>query len=120
SFGTPFTATATLTGSGSPTGSISFLVNGAVYATVPIAGKAASNTFNLGFGSYTLSAVYSGDSSNTAAASTPSVSVVGAASTTTVVASSATSSTVGTPVTLTATVSSSAGTPTRTGAFSYT
>ena len=36
------------------------------------------------------------------------------------IASSATSSTVGTPVTLTATVSSSAGTPTGTVAFSYT
>ena len=120
SFGTPFTATATLTGTGTPTGSISFLVNGAVYATVPIAGKAASYTFNLAFGSYTLSAVYSGDSSNTASASAPSVVAVGAAATTTVVASSATTSTVGTPVTLTATVSSSAGTPTGTVAFSYT
>ena len=120
SFGTPFTATATLTGTGTPTGFISFLVNGAVYATVPIAGNAASNTFNLAFGSYTVSAVYSGDGSNTAAASSVTPVVVGAATTTTVIASSATTSTVGTPVTLTATVTSAAGTPTGTVSFSYT
>jgi len=119
SFGTPFTATATLTGSGTPTGSISFLVNGAVYATVPLSGKAASNTFNLAFGSYTITAVYNGDSSNSASSASSAIAV-GAATTTTVIGSSATTSTVGTAVTLTATVTSPGGTPTGTVSFSYT
>jgi sugar lactone lactonase YvrE len=119
SFGTPFTATATLTGTGTPTGSISFLVNGAVYATVPISGNAASNTFNLPFGSFVVTAVYNGDSSNSASSASSSI-VVGAAATTTVIGSSATTSTVGTPVTLTATVTSVGGTPAGAVSFSYT
>jgi polygalacturonase/sugar lactone lactonase YvrE len=119
SFGTPFTATATLTGAGTPTGSISFLVNGAVYATSPISGKAASNTFNLPFGSFVLTAVYNGDSLNSASSISSSVAVV-AAATATAIGSSATTSTVGTPVTLTATVTSAGGTPTGNVSFSYT
>ncbi len=119
-FGTPFIATATLTGSGSPSGSIQFLVNGSVYATVPISGGSASYTFNSTIGSYAISAAYSGDSANAGSFSTPATVTVAGATTTTVLQSSGTTSTVGVPVTLTATVSSAAGTPVGTVSFSYT
>gem|GEM_PF-1057744 len=119
-FGTPFTATATLTGSGSPSGSISFLVNGYVYATVPIASGSAAYTFNLPIGSYAISAIYNGDSSNAGSFSTATTVAIAGAPTTTLLQSSGTTSTVGVPVTLTATVSSAAGTPAGTVSFTYT
>ena len=119
-FGTQFTATATLTAAGTPTGSINFLVNGSVYATVPMTGNAASYTFNLPLGSYTVSATYNGDNSNAGSISASAPLIVSGAPTTTVLASSSTTAAVGVPVTLTATVTSAAGTPTGTVSFSYT
>ena len=119
-YGTSFTATATLTGGTAPTGSIRFLVNGSVYSTVPIVSNAASYTFNLPIGTYSVSAAYNGDSANSASISSASPVAVAGAATSTVLASSSTTSTVGVPVTLTATVTSGSGTPTGTVSFSYT
>ena len=44
-FGTPFTVNAKLTGSSNPSGSMLFLVNGSVYATVPLSAGGSSYTF---------------------------------------------------------------------------
>jgi polygalacturonase/sugar lactone lactonase YvrE len=118
-FGTVFTATATVAGA-SPTGSVVFLVNGGAYATVPIASGTASYNFNLPFGSYTISAVYSGDANNSGSISGSFPLNVTGAVTTTTLASSSSTSVVGTTVPLTATVTSPAGTASGSVTFSYT
>ena len=119
-FGTPFTAVANVTGSGNRDGSVNFLVNGAVYATVPLSGGLAGYTFNLGVGSYSIGAVYAGDSNNAGSTATASTVTVGAAGTMTRLKSDSETGTVGMPVSLTAAVSSPAGTPTGTVSFAYT
>lgn len=71
----PLTLTATLTGGVSPTGSISFRDGSSTLATVPLSGLSASLTLStLAAGSHSLSALYSGDSSNNSLSSA-SVSV---------------------------------------------
>ncbi|RSL18524.1 Ig-like domain-containing protein [Edaphobacter aggregans] len=119
-FGAGFTATATVSGSSNPSGSVGFLINGAVYATVPLVGGVASFTFNLPTGAYSLGAVYNGDTSNAGSFSAASPVTISPAQTLTTLTSSTTTTTVGTPVSLTATVSSVAGTPTGSVSFSYT
>ncbi len=106
-YGTSFTGTATLTGAGTPTGSVNFLVNGVVYATAPISSKVATYTPSIfPSAAVPVTAVYNGDGANAGSVgSNSSISVAGA-STTTVLATSGTTSTVGVPVTLTATVTS--------------
>ncbi len=119
-YGTPFTMTATLSGNNNPGGSISFLVNGAVYATVPVTSGSASYSFTPTTGTYNISALYAGDSQNAGAVSNTSAVTVNGATTTTALQSSSTTGQVGTPVTLTATVGSTAGTPSGTVTFTYT
>jgi len=119
-FGTSFTATASVSGSANPSGSISFLLNGAVYATVPLASGTAAQSFNLPIGSYAVSAAYNGDAANAGSISSASAIAIAGAPTSTSLQSSGTTSTVGVPVTLTATVASPAGTATGTVVFSYT
>jgi polygalacturonase/sugar lactone lactonase YvrE len=119
-FGTSFTATANVSGSANPSGSISFLLNGAVYAMVPLASGAAAQAFNLPIGSYAISAAYNGDAANAASISGATTIAIGGAPTSTSLQTSGTTSTVGTPVSLTATVTSVAGTPTGPVTFSYT
>ncbi|GGG85742.1 pectinesterase family protein [Edaphobacter dinghuensis] len=118
-FGAGFTATATVAGAAKPSGAVTFLVNGATYATVPLANGSASYNFNLPLGTYSLSAVYSGDINNAGSVAATTSVLVNAANTMTSLQSSATTGTVGTPITLTATVSSVAGTPNGTVQFSY-
>jgi sugar lactone lactonase YvrE len=118
-FGTAFTAIASVSGS-SPSGSVSFLINGATFAVAPISGGSASYTFSLPVGTYSLSAVYNGDASNGGSISSATSVVVGGAATTTMLASSATTGTVGVPISLTATVASASGTPPGTVNFNYT
>ena len=78
--GTAFTATATVAGS-NPTGTVSFVANGAVYSTVALgASGTAQATFNLPVGSYSITAVYSGDALNASSTSTISASSVTAIS----------------------------------------
>ena len=119
-YGTPFTATAAVSGSGPLTGSVTFLVNGAAYATVPVNSGIARDTFNPGIGSYNIAALYAGSSTDAGSSSAASAITVSGAATTITLGSSATAGIVGTPVTLTATVASAAGTPTGTVTFSYT
>lgn len=119
-FGTGFTAVASVSGTANPSGAVTFLVNGATYATVPMSGGNASYTFNLPLGTYSISAVYNGDINN-AGSLAPAISVVvGAANTVTALQSSATAGTVGTPISLTAAVTSTAGMPSGAVSFSYT
>ena len=119
-FGAGFTATATLASSGNAAGAISFLVNGVVYATVPLSGGQASFGFTPGLGSYAISALYAGDSANQGSVAMGSTVSVTAAATLTTLTSSSATGVVGTPVTLKATVSSGAGVPSGGVVFSYT
>jgi Glycosyl hydrolases family 28/Bacterial Ig-like domain (group 3)/MBG domain (YGX type) len=121
SFGSSFTATATVSGS-NPTGTVEFVVNGAVYSTAAVTSGTASASISLPFSTtaYSIYAVYSGDIANAGSTSSVSQVTVEAASTTTALAASTTTTTLGHPVTLTATVSSAAGTPTGSVTFTYT
>jgi polygalacturonase/sugar lactone lactonase YvrE len=119
-FGAGFTATAMIAGTANTAGSVTFLVNGATYATIPLASGSASYNFNLPLGSYSLSAVYSGDANNAGSVAAATSVLVNEANTATALQASATTGTVGTPITLTATVTSVAGTPAGTVQFSYT
>jgi polygalacturonase/sugar lactone lactonase YvrE len=118
-YGTSFTMTANVTGT-NPTGSVQFVVNGVVYATAPLASGSAQAMLSLPLGSYTISAVYTGDSVNAGSVSSPSSLTVSAAATTTTLTSNTTTTTGGVPVQFTATVASAAGTPTGTVNFTYT
>ncbi len=118
-YGTTFTLTATVSGS-SPTGNVQFVVNGATYAMAPLSSGAAQATLSLPIGSYTISAVYSGDSANAGSKSSSSTLLVSAAGTTTSLSAGTTTTTEGVPVQFTATVSSAAGVPTGTVNFTYT
>lgn len=119
-YGIGFTAFASVSGSANPTGSVAFLVNGATYATVPLVNGNASYAFNLPIGTYSFSAVYNGDGANAGSSSSAASIVINGAQTTTTLTSSSTTAAVGTPVSLTATVASPAGTPNGTVSFSYT
>ena len=121
SFGNPFTATATVSGS-NPTGSIEFVVNGVVYATADLSSGTASATITLPFSTtpYSIDAIYSGDTANAASTSSTTQVTVQAAITTTVLSANTTTTALGHPVVVTATVASSAGTPSGTVTFSYT
>ncbi len=120
SFGTAFTVTATVAGSNA-TGTVQFIVNGAVYATSALGSSGiAQANLNLPLGTYTISAIYSGDPLNAGSSSTSSALSVTPAVTVTTLSVSSTTTTLGTPITLTATVSSVAGTPTGTVTFFYT
>ncbi|HKF47480.1 MAG TPA: Ig-like domain repeat protein [Terracidiphilus sp.] len=121
SFGTPVTATATVTGD-NPTGTVEFIVNGAVYQTAALSSGSASATINLAFTTspYSIYAVYSGDSVNDGSTSATSSVAVTPAMTTTALAANTTTATLGHPVILSATVTSMVGSPTGTVTFTYT
>jgi len=117
--GVSFTATVApvAPGAGTPTGNVSFFLNGAPLQTQALSAGAAttSSISNLAVGSYAVTATYGGDTSfNTSSSPTLTQVVKGADTTTTV--TTATSPTVfGQPVTFTATVAPVApasGTPT--------
>jgi hypothetical protein len=64
-FGQPFVATATVGGGSSPTGTVTFTVDGSGANTVPLSGGSASfSTSSLGVGTHTIVAMYSGDGGN--------------------------------------------------------
>ena len=115
-YGTAFTATATVAGS-SPTGSVEFVVNGVVYTTATLSSGTAQASFNLGVGTYNITAIYSGDAVNAGSTSAVAPLTVGPALTTTTLVAGTTTTTLGHPVTLTATVASLAGSPTGTVNF---
>jgi len=121
SYGSSFTATATVTGS-SPTGSVQFVVNGTVFATAALSSGSASAGITLPYSTsaYSIYAVYSGDSGNDGSISATSTVMVTPAVTTTTLVANSTNATLGYPVALTATVSSSVGAPSGAVSFTYT
>jgi sugar lactone lactonase YvrE len=131
-FGTPITATATVTGS-NPTGTVQFVVSGNgqtgsyTYATVALtpgsAGTAtASTTLNLPMSTsnYSIVAIYSGDNINAGSTSAGSSLSVGVALTTTALSANPTTTTLGHPVMVSVMLSSAGGVPPGTVALSYT
>jgi len=126
-FGQSVTFTATVSakapGSGTPTGSATFMDGSITLGTGTLSGGVATFTTltsTLAVGSHSIKAVYSGDSNFTTSTSSALSQTVNKASTTTTVDSSASPSPVRQPVTFTATVSANApggGTPTGTVTF---
>ena len=130
--GLPVTFTAVVTAptyQGTPTGTVTFIIDGQAQTPVPLAMVGSSDeaqftTSTLAAGTHTVTASYSGDtnvSSSTGSLPTQTVTapVRGLLATTTTLTSSLDPSTVGQPVTFTAVVSpgAAAGTPTGTVTF---
>jgi sugar lactone lactonase YvrE len=118
-FGTTFTATATVTGI-NPSGIVQFVVNGTVFATAAVSSGTAQASIGLPLGTYAISAVYGGDAVNASSTSASSPLTITPALTNTALVANITTTTLGVPVTLTATVTSVAGIPAGTVTFSYT
>ncbi|MFZ0273461.1 MAG: Ig-like domain repeat protein [Acidobacteriaceae bacterium] len=120
SYGTAFTAVATVAGS-NPTGSVEFIVNGSVYTSAALSGGSASASITLPYSTtaFSIYAVYSGDAANDGSSSAVASVSVTPAVTMTALSANTPSTTLGHPVALTATVSSSVGVPTGTVTFSY-
>lgn len=118
-FGQPVTFAATVS-SGSPTGTVTFTVDGVTRTPVTLSsGTAAYTTPALSAGTHTVTASYSGDLANAASKSAALTQTVKPAATTTMLASSANPSAFGQPVTFTAAVTSATGvTPTGVVTFS--
>jgi hypothetical protein len=107
-----FTATVA-SGSGTPTGSVTFKDGGSTLGTGTLSsGKATFKTLALKAGAHSITAVYGGSASFVGSTSSALKETVKKASSSVVVASSKNPSTHGTAVTFTATVTSGAGTPT--------
>jgi hypothetical protein len=110
-FGQPVTLHAEVTvdapGSGNPTGTVKFTIDGSQEIFVPVSGGVAETSIStLSVGSHTIRAGYQSDDSNFLNSSSADISqVVNKAATKTVVSSSAPTSVFGQPVTFTATVS---------------
>ena len=125
-FGTPFTATATITGS-NPTGTVQFLVSGGgatgsyVYSTAAVNAGTASASINLPYNliAYSITAVYSGDAVNAGSTSSASPLTISQGLTVTSLSANTTTTTLGHPVSITATVISVAGNPAGTVNFTY-
>ncbi|MGA2352483.1 MAG: pectinesterase family protein [Terracidiphilus sp.] len=123
-FGTPVTATATVSGS-NPTGTVQFVVSGGVYttgsytyATMSLTPSSttssASASLSLPYSpiAYSITAYYSGDAVNAGSTSNVTTLNVALAPTTTVISASPSTAALGNPFILTAAVTSAAGTPT--------
>ena len=118
SFEQMVTFTATVTTSGSPTGTVTFKSGTATLGTVALTGNTASlSTSALTAGSHLITATYNGDATFKASTSPGLKQVVSKALTAESLASSQNPSALGQPVTFTASVSSSAGVPTGTVTF---
>ena len=124
-FGQSVTFTATVKaaapGSGTPTGSITFLDGSTTLGTATLSGgKATFKTTALAAGPHTITVSYGGDGNFVKSTSTPLTQTVNRAATTSKVTSSANPSVFGQSVTFTATVKAVApgsGTPTGTVSF---
>jgi hypothetical protein len=126
-FGQSVTFTATVTptsGSGTPTGTVTFLDGTSTLGTGTLSsGQATFSTSSLAVGNHVITAQYGGDSnfnSSTSSAITQTVNSSSTTGTTTALSSSANPSVFGQSVTFTATVTptSGSGTPTGTVTFS--
>jgi hypothetical protein len=118
-FGQTVTLTATVSsGSGTPTGTVTFSDGATSLGTATLSsGTATLTTSALSVSSHSLTATYNGDSSFSGSSSTTLTQVVNLASTATTLTSSPNPSAFGQTVTLTATASSTTGTPTGSVSF---
>jgi hypothetical protein len=120
-YGQPVTFTATVSGSGTPTGEVVFEDGNTILGKETLSGGVATfTTSTLSVGSHSITAVYCGDPSDSGSKSNTVTQVVNKDSTTTTLATSISPSVYGQSVTFTATVSISspgAGTPTGTVTF---
>ncbi len=109
-----FTATvgSTLTGAGTPTGTVTFKEGATVLGSAPVdgSGQATLDVSTLGVGSHTVTAEFAGTGGYLDSSGNDTVEVTSA--TTTGLASSLNPSTIGVSVTFTASVAGSGGTPT--------
>jgi len=113
-----FTAVVTPSGSGTPTGSVTFDDGATSLGSVILAKGVATLTTNaLTAGSHSISATYSGDATFAASTSAPLVQTVAQASPTVTLSSGLNPSYVGQQVTLSAIVSAGPATPTGTITF---
>ncbi len=99
-------------GAGTPTGNVTFTVDGVDHVVALSGGVATYSTSSLSTGSHNVAAVYGGDNDFAGSTATPLTQVVNQAASTTTLESSANPSTYGQTVVFTATVASTAGTPT--------
>lgn len=106
-----FRATATSQLGGAVTGSITFKQGTTTLSTVPLVNGQASYTASFGAGSFSIAAVYSGDSNNQASTSASLSQVVNQAATSTALVLSPNPSFINQSVTFTATVTSQYGGP---------
>jgi len=120
-----FTATVTPTsGSGTPTGSMTFLDGATQLATAALntSGVATFSSSSLALGTHTITAVYGGDSNfstSTSAAATVTIVAPAKTNSTTALSASPTQVTSGQAVTLTATVAPASGSNFPTGAVTF-
>ena len=121
-YGNPVTFTAavsTVTGIGTPTGTVQFFDGGASLGSSSVVGGAATLTTSaLGGGSHTISAVYSGDT-NFSGSLSGAITQVVTPGTTSVVLTSDGPSVYGNPVVFTATVAVTSGIGTPTGTVEF-
>ncbi len=109
--GNPVTFTASVTSSGTPTGTVQFLNGTTVLGTIMLkAGSARYTTSQLPLGGNAITAVYSGDSNYNGSTSAP-VNQMVMEPTSTILSASPNPSIYGQGILLTATVSSSLGVP---------
>jgi Bacterial Ig-like domain (group 3) len=119
-YGQPVTFTATVTSSsGTPTGTVRFMMSGTLMGTATLTGGVATfaKTFQ-GVATKSITAVYLGNAAFTGSSSSVLSQAVGQATTTVGLTPSQNPATVGQPVIFTATVASSSGTPTGKVVFS--
>ncbi len=118
-FGQSVTFTATVTDSGTPTGTVTFKDGATTLGTGTLngSGQATFATSSLSAGSHSITAEYGGDANHAASTSAPLTQTVNKSGTTTTLVSSQNPSAFGQAVTFTATVTSSGGTPTGTVTF---
>jgi large repetitive protein len=110
-------------GTGTPTGTVTFLYGNQALATTSLSKGTATftaSTVSLDAGSYTLTARYNGDKVDTGSISPALTVTLGKASTTTNVTATPNPASSGASVTLTATVARSAGTGTPKGTVTFT
>jgi hypothetical protein len=122
--GQPITLTATVTvpaGSGTPTGQVTFNGAGtpAPVVTLNGSGEAIFTSSTLAIGTYSVTAVYSGDATDLGSSSQAVTFTVNGFASQTTISASATQVNTGQPLTLTATVTGAAGSATPTGQVTF-
>ncbi|WP_421926120.1 Ig-like domain repeat protein [Neoaquamicrobium sediminum] len=118
-----FTATVAPTaGGGTPTGTVTFTIDGVPQAATTLngSGQASVSTSSLAVGPHTIAAQYSGDTNHSSSTATNLSQTVNQIATTTTLASGSNPSNVGDSVTFTATVAPVAGGGTPTGTVTFT